>query len=717
MHLGIRTKFIGILVVAAGIPLCIGIITVWALGSYHYQREKGVLFESLAIHLAQGLNQAVDKQLEELDDWLLLSDLYERIHVENETQPKLTDAEFAAHIQQLEARWPAFDVTAPELRRVLANDIARRLEEFRSLHPLFAEIFVTDIKGQLVAATGKTSDYWQADEVWWQRGIKVGYRRVYAEGINFDASAQVYSIDVAIPIRDRTQPATPPVGVLKGVLKISPLFSTLQPILSDTRARRQLVDTEGRIVFEIDPPSTGSLPAGVGAEMVRRIASNRPGWAIEEVNGAGTRLIGFTHLQLTGPLMDKSVPFGIRPLYVIVHDDASAVLGPVRRQLRLLAAAGGLVVLAFTLLGLYIANSKIIMPVQRLRSAAQLVAASAKLADSPGASVANGQPSTSQASTNALDDVRNLHTGDEIEDLAHDFVAMAVRVLRYHEQLEEEIAFKTAEIQRDLQFAREFQEALMPHSYPQVPSGTCVAPLALHFHHIYKPASSVGGDFFDVLKLDDHRAGIFIADVMGHGTRSALVTAILRTLLQDLSAQANNPAQFLGLMNRHFFDLVQESKQFIFVSAFYLIVDTQKGIATYASAGHPSPLVAERRRRTVRPLIQKLHNNPALGLFRESRYTSFTSFAAKDDVFLLYTDGIVEAANAEGEEFGHERLSHVLEQNLDCPITDLTQAVIDAVNEFTGGTPLIDDICLVAVEVAGSPTGVTTQPVETSTAN
>ena len=704
MHLGIRTKFIGILVVAAGIPLCIGIITVWVLGSYHYRREKGVLFESLAIHLAQGLNQAVDKQLEELDDWLLLSDLYEPIHVQNETQPRLTDAEFAAHIQQMEARWPAFDATAPELRRVLANDIARRLEEFRSLHPLFAEIFVTDGKGQLVAATGKTSDYWQADEVWWQRGIKV------------DESAQVYSIDVAIPIRDRTQPAAPPVGVLKGVLRISPLFSTLQPILSDTLARRQLVDTEGRIVFEIGPPSVGSLPSGVGSE-VKRIASNRPGWAIEEVNGAGTRLIGFTRLQLTGPLMDNSVPFGIRPLYVIVHDDASAVLGPVRRQLRLLAATGGLVVLAFTLLGLYIANSKIIMPVQRLRSAAQLVAASAKLVDSPNANVANAQPRASRASTNALDDVRNLHTGDEIEDLAHDFVAMAVRVLRYHEQLEEEIAFKTAEIQRDLQFAREFQEALMPHSYPQVPSETCVAPLALHFHHIYKAASSVGGDFFDVLKLDDHRAGIFIADVMGHGTRSALVTAILRTLLQDLSAQANDPAHFLELMNRHFFDLVQESKQFIFVSAFYLIVDTQKGITTYASAGHPSPLVAERRRRTVRPLIQNLHNNPALGLFRESHYTSFTSFAAKDDVFLLYTDGIIEAANAEGEEFGRERLSRVLEQNLDCTITDLTQAVIDAVNQFTGGIPLIDDICLVAVEVAGSPTGVAPQPVETSAVN
>jgi len=717
MRLGIRTKFIGILVVAAGMPLCIGIITVWVLGSYHYRREKGVLFETLAIHLAQGLNQTVDKPVEELDDWLLLSDLYERINVHNETQPRLTDAEFAAHIREMEARWPGFDATAPELRRVLANDIARRLEEFRLLHPLFAEIFVTDGKGQLVAATGKTSDYWQADEAWWQRGIKVGYRQVYAEGISYDDSAQVYSIDVAIPIRDRTRPAAPPVGVLKGVLNISPLFSTVQSILSDTRVRCQLVDTGGRVVFEIDQPKGGPLADGVGAELVKGIAASRSGWTIEKVNGVGSRLIGFTRLQLTSPLTDKSVPFGIRPLYVIVHDDISAVLAPVRRELRLLSAAGGLVVLAFTLAGLYIANSKIIMPVQRLRSAAQLVAASAKLAGSADTAIADGQATMSPASTSALHAVRSIHTADEIEDLAHDFVAMAVRVLRYHEQLEEDLALKTAEIQCDLQFAREFQEALMPHSYPQVPSETTAAPFALHFHHIYKPASSVGGDFFDVLKLDDHRAGVFIADVMGHGARSALVTAILRTLLQDLTVQANDPAQFLELMNQHFFDLVQESRQFIFVSAFYLIVDTQKAMVTYASAGHPSPLVAERRRRTVRPLIQNVHDNPALGLFRESRYTSFTSFAAEDDVFLLYTDGITEAANTEGEEFGRERLGRVLEQNLDLPITGLVQSVIDALNQFTDGSALSDDICLVAVEVAGSATSVPAQPVEASAAS
>lgn len=709
MQLGIRTKLIGILLVAAVIPLCIGIIAVWLLGSHHYQREKGVLFESLAIHLAQGLNQVVDGQVEELDDWLLLSDLYQRIHAYNKTLLTLTDAEFATRIQQIEARWPNLDPAAPELRELLNNEMARRLEEFHSLHPLFAEIFVTDIKGQLIASTEKTSDYWQADEEWWQRGIKVGYRRVYAEGITFDNSAKVYSIDVAIPIRDRTHPDAPPVGVLKGILNISPLFSTVKPILPDSEARRQLVDREGRLVYDLDRHSVGTFQMGVSSGARKRLWTNFHGWSTEAGLNGGTWLIGYTPLRLTGPLTDDSVPFGIRPLFVIVHEDVSTALAPVRRELWLLSVTGGLVVLVFALAGLYIANRKIIGPIQRLRSAAQLVAASAKLSDTT-------VPGAARASTGALDDVRRIRTADEIQDLAQDFVAMAVRVLRYHEQLEEEIAFKTAEIQRDLQFAREFQEALMPRDYPQVPSATCVAPLALNFHHVYMPASSVGGDFFDVLKLDDHRAGIFIADVMGHGARSALVTAILRTLLQDLSTQAHDPASFLELINRHFYELVEESKQFIFVSAFYLIVDTQKAMATYASAGHPPPLFAERARGSVRPLIQDLHDNPALGLFRESRYTSFTSFAAEGDVFLLYTDGVIEAADTKGEEFGRERLCRVLQQNLERDVTGLTQSVIEAVNQFTDATALADDICLVAVEVVASAKGAARRPAETGVA-
>jgi serine phosphatase RsbU (regulator of sigma subunit) len=712
MQLGIRTKFIGVLIVSAVLPLCVGIIAVWILGSYHYRLERGTFFQSLAIHFAQNLNQVVDKHIEEMDDWLLLSDLYGRIRARNAALPRLTDADFAAHIQQIEVRWPTLDVTVPELREVLENDVARQLETFQLLHPLFAEILVTDIKGQLVAATGKTSDYWQADEEWWQRGIKVAYRHVYAEGVTFDESAKVYSIDIAIPILDRMHPDAPPVGVAKGILNISPLFSSVQPILSDRRPRRQLIDPKGYIVFDLFHPEVAPFSVRVNPDVIKRLALNRAGWTTEKLDGTENRLIGFTSLKFTSPLMDRNVPFNVSPLYVMIHDDVAVVLAPVRRQLRVLSVTGGLVVMAFTLVGLHIANRRIIAPIQHLRRAAQLVASSAKLGVSEARRPARTSVGISPASSVALEEVRQIHTSDEIQHLAQDFLTMAERVLRYHEQLEEELALKTAEIQRDLHLAREFQEALMPRSYPKIPPPNASDPFHLAFHHVYKPASTVGGDFFDVLKLSDHRAGILIADVMGHGARSALVTAILRTLLQDLAKQTDDPAKLLAMINQRFYSIIEHGGHFIFVSAFYMIIDTEKGVATYASAGHPPPLLVERTRRTVRPLIHRLENNPALGLLPDSHYTSFASFVAKDDTFLLYTDGIVEALNAEGDEFGRERLSQVLVRNIDVDVERLTQAVIDAVNEFTGSATLTDDICLVAVEVAASPKDVLKSSLE-----
>jgi serine phosphatase RsbU (regulator of sigma subunit) len=295
--------------------------------------------------------------------------------------------------------------------------------------------------------------------------------------------------------------------------------------------------------------------------------------------------------------------------------------------------------------------------------------------------------------------MKQIQTGDEIEDLARDFTVMARRVLSYHELLKQEIASKTAELQRDLDLAREFQEALMPHAYPQVPGANVSDPLTIRFHHLYKPTSSVGGDFFDVVKLSDHRAGVFIADVMGHGTRSALVTAMLRTLLQDLAQQADDPANFLTLMNRQFHEIIAESNQFIFASAFYLIVDTEQAQASYASAGHPSPFQADRNTKEVSLLIQGLKGNPALGLYSDSVYTGYTRPIKDGDLFLLYTDGVPEALNEQGEEFSRERLQQIIEQSLDHDADKLTRSILDAVNTFLNSAPLPDDVCLVTVEV------------------
>jgi serine phosphatase RsbU (regulator of sigma subunit) len=302
-----------------------------------------------------------------------------------------------------------------------------------------------------------------------------------------------------------------------------------------------------------------------------------------------------------------------------------------------------------------------------------------------------------------LEPLRAIRTRDELEDLAQDISGMAQRVLGYNQQLEFEIAEKTSEISRDLELAREFQEALMPKSFPRIPSDDTLAPFSLDFRYLYKPAHSVGGDFFHVVKLDDLRAGVFIADVMGHGARAALVAAILRTLLQNLGAESTEPARFLAALNRHFHAIVRGSGETIFVSAFYMVVDTGAGTVCYASAGHPSPFVASRSDGQVKPLIDRLQGNPALGILTAVTYQQWAFALQGGELFILFTDGVHEACNEAGEEFGLERVRETIQQQLD-QSADVPAAIVGEVQRFIAPSQPADDICIVAFEVKATST-------------
>ena len=242
----------------------------------------------------------------------------------------------------------------------------------------------------------------------------------------------------------------------------------------------------------------------------------------------------------------------------------------------------------------------------------------------------------------------------------------------------------------------------MPRVYPRVPSADQPDAVALKFHHLYQPASTVGGDFFDVVKLGDHRAGVFIADVMGHGARSALVTAILRALLQNLAAESQQPAIFLAALNQHFQQIMRNSPEMVFATAFYLVIDTQAATATFATAGHPSPLVANRTTGAAEPLMVATQGNPALGIFPDTTYTQSSRPLREGEVFVLLTDGVHEASNGDGEEFGFERLQSVIEASLRQPGVEIGRAIVDALHRFVNPEPLADDICLVTVEITAT---------------
>lgn len=694
MRLRIRAKFIGILLIAAVIPLVVALVAIEVLGYRYYRSERGRVLEVTARFVSETISQNLVREIEKLADWISLAHLDQLLPVA--VLPSSPPSEEPLAIaRQIDSIWAELDPSTHAVASVLTNQLALALREFQAVNPLFVEMFATDELGRVVAATGKTSDYWQGDETWWQRASRLRTGRFYLEGPEWDESARTFGVIVCARIRPATGRDA---MIIKAVVEASPIFSAVPINVGAVEPSREVIDARGRVLFELYSRYARKLGEQIRPEALNTITAAEAGWTMSVLGERELELIGFAPIRPQSPLIDGTVPSGLASLFVIVHDDAETVLAPVRHQLWLVAVSGVALIIAFTGVGYYIATRKIIGPLEQLREAARALA---RLA-AHRRPATNDQLPVNPAARDVLEKLQSIRTGDEISDLAMDFREMARRVLTYHERLEDAIAEQTSAIQQDLQFAREFQETLLPRDYPRVSSRRVERAIHLEFHHIYQPASSVGGDFFDVLKLADNRAGVFIADVMGHGARSALVTAILRTLLQDLRTENQDPAGFLRTLNQHFARVTAPSDALIFVSALYLILDTDAQTATFASAGHPAPFLARRRLATVQPLYDRLQDNPALGLFPDSRYTNLVQPFEAGDVFVLFTDGVYEAGNPFGEQFGRERLQQAIAHHLQDGVQEICRGVVERVRRFTGNGALPDDICIVGVEACAN---------------
>jgi sigma-B regulation protein RsbU (phosphoserine phosphatase) len=278
------------------------------------------------------------------------------------------------------------------------------------------------------------------------------------------------------------------------------------------------------------------------------------------------------------------------------------------------------------------------------------------------------------------------------------------RVIRLEERLVEQnraLAERNAEMETDLRMACEVQQALLPQHYPTFPAGAGPAASALRFCDRYRPTGAVGGDFFDILPLSDTQAGVFICDVMGHGVRAALVTAMVRALLEGFRHLAADPGWFLAELNRELLSILGQASVPVFLSACYLLLDMAAGEMRYANAGHPVPLHVRRRAGEVAPLpVVSGMPGPPLGVRQQAVYTVGRAELAVGDLLVLYTDGVYEVAGPEQEHYGEQRLLQAVQRRLELPAGRLFDEVLGEVQQFSGGKAFADDVCLLGVEVA-----------------
>jgi serine phosphatase RsbU (regulator of sigma subunit) len=258
---------------------------------------------------------------------------------------------------------------------------------------------------------------------------------------------------------------------------------------------------------------------------------------------------------------------------------------------------------------------------------------------------------------------------------------------------EQEIRSKNEQMETDLRMAMELQQALMSFNYPRF----CDDERELQFSHRYRPASMVGGDFFFIGRISDSCAGIFICDVMGHGVRSALITSMLRALIEALGPRAAEPDFLLAELNHELASILRQTDTTLFVTAVYCTIDAATGQLRVANAGHPSPLHLAGESGEVRPLF--LSNNergPVLGLLPDARYQTMAVELAPNDCILFFTDGLIEAEQDDGQLFGVDRLTESLRRNSTSP-ENLLENVENDARFFAGKSTFEDDICLLTV--------------------
>lgn len=265
----------------------------------------------------------------------------------------------------------------------------------------------------------------------------------------------------------------------------------------------------------------------------------------------------------------------------------------------------------------------------------------------------------------------------------------------------EELQAKNDAIAEDIAMARELQIALLPQQFPIIPiHQDDPITTAVHFHSLYRPSASLSGDFFDVFAIGDHKAGLLICDVMGHGVRAALVATILQAQVRALKSSWSDPAMFMNELNRVACRVLKNTHTTLFASAFYGVADLSEGTFTYANAGHPWPLRIDSFGQThCSSSLECSRRGPALGLFHGAQFASCETTITPPETFLFFTDGLFEVEAPDGAIYDYESLRVAVEEVAAADLTNLCERVVDRVTSFSGRHEFADDVCLISMTV------------------
>jgi serine phosphatase RsbU (regulator of sigma subunit) len=302
-------------------------------------------------------------------------------------------------------------------------------------------------------------------------------------------------------------------------------------------------------------------------------------------------------------------------------------------------------------------------------------------------------------------DVRaEVHSGDEVQELAESFNDMAGQIQQYSQNLESMVKDRTRElkesnqqllgvnrqIMRELEVARRVQESILP----SIDTMQSLSHLKIACH--YRAMESIGGDLFDFFKVGHDEYGFFIADVSGHGVAAALITSLAKVSFQTHSSGGVPPAAVCGLVNSEMCQLIGDLRHYL--TAFYLVLNVADGTLTFSNAGHPEAILYRAR---TRECIELDAPGIMLGIMDGESFEQRSVTLEPGDKVLLYTDGITESRGPDNELYGPERLLRLVAENGSLEPEVLLELIREEVGIFTLRGMPDDDRALFCVQYPG----------------
>jgi sigma-B regulation protein RsbU (phosphoserine phosphatase) len=271
------------------------------------------------------------------------------------------------------------------------------------------------------------------------------------------------------------------------------------------------------------------------------------------------------------------------------------------------------------------------------------------------------------------------------------YLAETLRVMGQRLNLAKEESLERQRMSQELAIARDIQTSMLPRSYPRSDR--------FEFAARYESAREVGGDYFDFVDFDDRYLAVIVADVSGKSLPAMLVMLLTREIVKRATLSTRDPAGVLSAVNGELHSSIREGT---FVTMFFGLLDKKLGCLEFASAGHSSVIFLEKP--SGRARLVKTKGFP-LGLVQpqlfEERIEEGRIEFAQDDWLILYTDGVNEAKNEAGQQFGMGRFLRLLEENASLESDELLRFVLTRHKEFVGSASQYDDITLVAMKWNG----------------